>query len=577
MYFSQVRVDPSDEKYLYVLGITLYRSKDGGKTFTPDGGESVHPDQHCLWVDPRDGRHMIVGCDGGVYVTYDRMDKWDFHNHFSIGQFYHVAVDNKKPYHVYGGLQDNGSWGGPSRALDGAGPINEDWIVVGSGDGFTCRVDPLDPDTVYWTSQDGNMGRRNLRTGERAFLRPGGRGQGTSYRFNWSTPFILSSHNPRIFYAGGNYVFRSLKQGTEAKIISPEITRTKRGSATALAESPRNADVLWAGTDDGALWVTRDGGVKWESIDPEKIGLPGPRWVASIEASRFVEGRCYVVFDGHRSDDDEPYVFVTEDFGKTWKSLRNGLPTGSTRVLREDLESPDVLYLGTEFCVWASVSRGAAWTKINGNLPTVAVHELAQHPGSNEMVAATHGRSLWVVDVTPLRRYVAKPSQAQTTLFPAGTQATATLFRPATAIHWHSEPGRISAYGDGNRRFIGENPPRGAVIHYALGKKTENVSLKVVDFAGKTVANLETKKEAGLHTANWNLLTRGEGPGGPGPRGQRRDPVPAGMYRLVLTVDGEELVQNIKVEADPSLPPGAPIIAEEEQPPKKRRAGHEDD
>jgi photosystem II stability/assembly factor-like uncharacterized protein len=378
MYFSLLRVDPSDEKHLYVGGISLYRSSDGGKTFTGDGANGVHPDQHALWIDPKDGRHMLIGCDGGFYATYDRMDHWDFLNHMAIGQFYHVALDNRRPYHVYGGLQDNGSWGGPSHALHG-GPINEDWVVVGGGDGFVCRVDPNEPDLVYSESQDGRIIRRNLHTNEAGLVRPQQEAGARPYRFNWNTPFILSSHNPSIVYVGGNYVFRSLKKGANLKAISPEITRTTRGSATALAESPRNPDVLWAGTDDGALWVTRDGGREWKNVS-KNVGLPAPYWVATIEPSRGADGRAYVAFDAHRSDDDNPYIYVTEDFGQTWKSLRGNLPTGSTRVLREDVINTNLLYLGTEFAAYASTNRGATWTRLNNNLPTVAVHELAVHP-----------------------------------------------------------------------------------------------------------------------------------------------------------------------------------------------------
>jgi photosystem II stability/assembly factor-like uncharacterized protein len=594
MYFSQVKVDPSDDQFVYVLGISMYRSKDGGKTFTASGDRAVHPDQHTLWIDPRDGRHVIVGCDGGFYVSYDRAEHWDHLNHLAIGQFYHVAVDSRKPYHVYGGLQDNGSWGGPTHSLRNTGLINEDWIMVGGGDGFVCRVDPTDPDVVYWESQDGNVQRRNLRTGQAASCRPRQtRGQ-TPYRFNWNTPFILSGHNSHIFYSAGNYVFRSLKQGEDPKPISPEITRTKRGSGTAVAESPLNPAVLWAGTDDGYLWVSRDGGVKWTNVT-DRVGLPGPRWVATIEPSRAkgAEGRAYVVFDGHRSDDDEPYAYVTEDYGQTWKSLRANLPTGSTRVLREDLENPDVLYLGTEFAAWASVDRGASWTKINNNLPTVAVHEFAQHP-SGEMVAATHGRSLWVVDVTPLRQIKA-----------ATLKAPATLFRPAAAVRWRTEPERGSIYGSGSRHFVGANPPAGPQIYYALTAKAGKVNVKVVDYTGKTVRELTGKTEPGLHKVEWvqrgpgrggrqgggggrqggggfggpgglqnrlNLLGTVTGPGvltvqlGGRPGGGRPGggllPIP-GMYRVVLTVDGKEFTETLRVEADPVAP--TPLIAAEEE------------
>jgi photosystem II stability/assembly factor-like uncharacterized protein len=573
MYFSQVRVDPSDEKHLYVLGISMYRSKDGGKTFTDDGGNGVHADQHALWIDPKDGRHMIVGCDGGFYQTYDRMDHWDHLNHLAIGQFYHCAVDSHRPYKVYGGLQDNGSWGGPSHSF-GGGLINEDWIMVGGGDGFVCRVDPNDPDLVYFESQDGNVGRRNLRTGERGNIRPA-RGQGgPAYRFNWNTPFILSSANPRIVYVGGNYVFRSLKQGDDLRVISPEITRTKRGSATALAESPRNPDVLWAGTDDGFLWVSRDGGAKWTNIT-DRVGLPGPRWVATIEPSRFVEGRCYVVFDGHRSDDDEPYVYVTEDFGQSWKSLRGNLPTGSSRCLREDIVNKNLLYVGTEFAAWASIDRGQSWTKINNNLPTVAVHDFAIHPTAGEIVAATHGRSLWVLDVTALRQITADTLKAK-----------ATLYQSNTATLWHSEPAKGgSIYGNGSRKFVGTNLPPGAQIVYSLTKKPEKVSLKIVDFAGKTVLDTKGKTEPGMHVLSWNLRRGGGdggrpgggrpgggGPGGGGPGGGFGGGavVPPGMYRVVLSVDGEEFSQSLKIEADPTSTSSLLAAEEEEKPAKKR-------
>jgi photosystem II stability/assembly factor-like uncharacterized protein len=585
MYFSQLRVDPSDDKHLYACGIALYRSSDGGKTFQPNGGNGVHPDQHALWIDPKDGRHMIVGTDGGFYITHDRMDHWDHVNHLAMGQFYHVVVDSRQPYHVYGGLQDNGTWGGPSRSLSGPGPSNDDWIAVSGGDGFRCQVDPNDPDTVYFESQDGFMGRRNLRTGQVHGIRPANPRGKPPYRFNWNTPFILSVHNPHIFYCAGNYVFRSLKQGDELKVISPEITRTKRGSGTALAESPKNPDVLWAGTDDGNLWVTRDGGQQWKNVTPlasegnptpKGNALPAPRWVASIEASRFAEGRAYVVFDGHRSDDDEPYVFVTEDFGQTWKSLRSNLPAGSTRVCREDPINSNLLYLGTEFGALVSLNRGQSWTRINNNLPTVAIHEFALHPTAGELVAATHGRSLWVLDVTALRQ------MSEQTL-----QAEVTLYRPNTIIRWRSEPGHGSLYGHGSRRFIGQNPPPGAQIYYSLGKKANKATVKILDYAGATVKEFGTPTDAGLHRISWDMTRAAtrrrpiiadlDAENAP-PRGrpQAVTVAPAGMYRVVLVVDGKEHAQPLRVENDPTLP--ATIFAEEEgEEPRKIKPDDDED
>jgi photosystem II stability/assembly factor-like uncharacterized protein len=639
MYFSQIRVDPNDDKYLYVLGISLYRSSDGGKRFRADGGRGVHADHHALWIDPHDGRHMVLGGDGGLYVTCDRMDHWDHLNHAAIGQFYHVAIDTTRDYKVYGGLQDNGSWGGPSRTHNGSGPINEDWVSVGGGDGFKCQVDPNDPDQIYYTSQGGAMGRRNLRTGESSPIRPQtpgqpqGRGQGPPargepprgqgppaqgqpprYRFNWNTPFILSHHNSRIFYAAGNVVFRSLDRGNDLRVISPNITRTDKGSATALSESPRNPNVVYVGTDDGALWVTKDGGASWVDI-AKNVGLSKPCYVATIEASRYEEGRAYVAFDGHRSDIDDPLVFVTEDLGATWKPLRANLPRGSSRCLREDIKNPDLLYLGTEFGLWASLDRGQSWASLNTNLPTVAVLDVAIHPTAGEIVAATHGRSLWVLDVTPLR---------QTTRDIA--KADVHLYKPTPAVRWRNAPN----HGRTNRRFEGQNPAVGAVIDYALAKKADKISLKVLDVDGAVVNELRPSGGAGLHRVVWNLGRtpapgagggprgvggfgprgggggggRGAGPaagaagprGGPGeaataapggagpagggesetataepvPRGRfgflgRVQTVPPGLYRIVLNVDGKDYTQTIRVEPDPSIPLAEQLVADEGQ------------
>ncbi len=565
MYFSQVRVDPLDDKYLYVLGIGLHMSKDGGKNFGNDAGKGVHADYHAMWINPKDGRHMIVGCDGGVYMSYDRTANWDFLNHMALGQFYHVCFDLRKPYHVYGGLQDNGSWGGPSRVLRGTGPTNDDWIVLGGGDGFVCRADHSDPDIVYGESQGGFIFRRNLKTGEFKTVRPKGQAKGASqHRFNWNTPFILSSHNPSILYVGGEYVWRSVNRGDDLRIISPEITRTKRGSATALAESPRSPDTLWVGTDDGNLWVTRDGGKIWTNV-ADKVGLPAGRWVSTIEASRFVDGRAYVAFDAHRSDDDEPYLYVTEDFGQTWKSLRNNLPTGSSRCLREDTANPNLLFCGTEFACFVSIDRGATWHKLNNNLPTVAIHELAIHPTAGEMVAATHGRSLWVLDVTPLRQLTDK-----------AIKSAAYLYEPNATVYWRPEPAKGSPFGNGSRRYYGENPPRGAVIYYSLARKPEKLELKIVDVTGRTIRTLQAKTDPGLHKLIWDLRTTAQAPEGKAqpkgkaPPGQAPPGPPAspGTYRVVLTVDGVEQAQNLRVEADPVVP--AAILTPEE--PKVQKA-----
>ena len=577
MYFSQIRVDPSDDNTVYVLCDTptpMYRSTDGGKTFTNlTTARGVHADSHALWINPKNSRHLIIGCDGGFYVSYDKGVAWDHLNTLALGQFYHVAVDNKRPYRVYGGLQDNGSWGGPSHTLRRYGPVNEDWVYVSGGDGFVCRVDPTDPDLVYSESQGGNMSRQNFRTGERAGIRPSGRGgpggggtpRGTEERggsqstaqsaasrprFNWNTPFILSHHNPSIFYCGGQYVYRSVKKGDDLKQISPEMTRSPKGSMTALGESPRTPDVLWAGTDDGQLWVTKDAGANWVNVTDNllKAGVPGYRYVATVEPSRTRDGRCYVVLDAHRSNDDKPYILATDDFGASFKSIVANLPAfGSTRCLREDIVNPDILYAGTEFGAWVSANRGASWSKLGGNLPTVAVHEFAQPTVANELVAATHGRSVWVLDVNAIRQ-----------MKPAVLKEKVTLFAPASAVRWKIGAGGESPYSVTDRKFVGTNPTRGATIEYLLTEKADKVAVKVVDVTGRTVRTFQNPPAAaGLHRLEWNLSgpsPRGQGAGGGGPRGLAGTQVQPGMYRVIMTVGDKEYTHPLTVELDPNAP-----------------------
>lgn len=561
-YFSVIRVDPNDEQTIYVLGIKLARSTDGGRTFSIENiNRGVHDDQHALWIDPRDSRHLIVGSDGGFYVTYDKCASWDHMNHAgALGQFYHVAVDNRKPYRVYGGLQDNGSWGGPSQSPRFTGPINEDWGFVNGGDGFVCRIDPNNPDLIYAESQDGALMRRDLKTGTAISLRPRSpAGVTVPFRFNWNTPFLISHHNSAVFYAAGNYVFKSIKQGEDLTSVSPEITLTKRGSATALSESPKNPDVVWVGTDDGAVWVTKDGCRTWINVSDKfkAAGLPGPRWVSSIEASHWAEGRAYVVFDGHRSNDEAPYVFVTEDFGTTWKSINANLPVGSTRVCREDIVNQNLLYLGTEFAAFASINRGGAWTKINGStgLPTVAVHEFAQPTTASDLVVATHGRSVWVLDVTPLRQITSEIVKGKTA-----------LFEPSTAIQWRTTING-SPYSSSARQYSAQNPPSAGFIDYTIFAKPEKVEIKIQDVSGKTIREFTGSKEIGYHRISWDFSRSvpnttgrpeggpgagGGGPGGPGGGRFRNARITApGTYRVVLTVDGQEFVQTIVVEGDP--------------------------
>lgn len=540
MYFSVIRVDPEDDQRVYVLGVSQFKSTNGGITFESNFGRGVHADAHDLWIDDKDGRHMVIGGDGGFYVSYDYGTNWDHVNTAAIGQFYHVAISPKKPYWVVGGLQDNGSWAGPAISRSG-GALNEDWISVGGGDGFVCRVDPNDPDLMYYESQNGSMGRRHLVTGERSSIRPQ-REQGMEYRFNWETPFILSNHNSKIFYCAGNYVFRSLDRGNNLQRISPEITLTKRGSATDMAESPRDSNVLFVGTDDGALWVTRDGGKEWTDIT-KNLNAPRPMWVASVEASRFSASRVYVTLDGHRSDDDNPYAYVSDDYGQTFKPLHRDLPRGSTRCLREDIGNENLLYLGTEFGFWVSVDRGQNWTQFNQKLPVVAIHDVAIHPTNGEIVLATHGRSLWACNMNALRGLDAKKFNSE-----------ANLLAPGEVVRWRTAPSR----GRTNRRYVGQNPPRGVALWYSLPKDAKSAKLTIKDISGQTVAELNGDAKKGLHRLSWDL-TRSGSNGARGRGGFSRSRfVASGTYSAQLKVDdADPITQTITIQSDPVLPVGA--------------------
>ena len=454
------------------------------------------------------------------------------------------------------------------------GASYHDWFVIGGGDGFICRVDPENSDLVYSESQYGNMNRMNLKTGVRRSIRPRRvRGQ-PAYRFNWKTPFLLSHHNSKIFYCAGNKVFKSLNRGDNLKVISPELTTDKQGTSTALAESPLNPDVLYVGTDDGNLWVTKNAGGKWDKL--KIAGMKGKGRVNSIEPSRYVAGRCYVVLDAHYYNSDEPEVWLTEDFGKTWTSLRANLPKGCTRVLREDIANKDLLYLGTEFGLWATIDRGKSWTRINNNLPHVAVHEIAIHPTAGEIVAATHGRSLWILDVTALRQVDDKALKNKVT-----------LFAPKNVIRWQSPLGK-RYYG--SKRFLGENPYPGAQISYLLSKEADEVNITVQDVKGDVVYRRQGRSTKGLQTLNWNLTRRRANTRNKTQRGQRGQRtqrggfnrgggrVTPGTYLVTLDVDGEKFNQTISILTDPEYSTNALTFEEwEKLQDKENGEGGQDD
>src|SRR5262249_28772997 len=320
----------TDDRRVYVLGVSFHVSGDGGRKFVT-GKKGAHPDHHALWVNPKDPDHLVLGNDGGLYFSRSRGKSWQPVRNLPLGQFYAAAVDMRKPYRVYGGLQDNGSWGGPTATDRDDGITLADWKRVGGADGFYCQVDPTDPNIVYWESQYGIPRRLDLRTGKSKVIRPVPAKGPTRYRFNWSTPLVLSPHDPKTVYYGANHLFRSADRGDKWEVISPDLTRGQPGpnkysghTITTIAESPAKAGLLYVGSDDGRLHVSRDAGKEWTDLSKNLPGVPPDAWVTRVECSHHAEGTAYATIDRHRNDDRRPYVFRTTDHGATWKSLAAG-------------------------------------------------------------------------------------------------------------------------------------------------------------------------------------------------------------------------------------------------------------
>lgn len=575
MYYSQIRVDPTNSEIVYAGGAPFFKSTDGGKTFGRVQG-IIHTDNHAIWVDPKNGNHLLLGNDGGLDVTYDQCETWEFINTIAAGQFYAVAADMRKPYYVYGGLQDNGSWGGPSATRNSDGPTNPDWFRIGGGDGFYCQVDPTDYNIVYTESQNGSMSRYDLRTGRSTNIQPrtgargrGGMGGGTpaadltpeqqqaiaaqaalaaqagfggggnnlvpalpaneQLRWYWNTPIVISPHNPRTVYTAGNRFFKSLNRG-DTWMAGPDLTKQidrktlpimgvpgdkemfskhdgfgSYGHIVTLAESAALPGILWAGTDDGNVQVSRDGGLTWKNVADNIPGLPKNTYhVTRVAPSHFDAGTCYVSLDGHRYDDLKPYVYVTRDFGATWSSIANNLPQGwHVNVLLEDPKNKNLLYLGTEFGFYISLNGGAEWKKFMTGLPNVPVDDVIVHPRDNDLILGTHGRSIWIMDdVSALQQLTDKAMSDDVTLFNP---------RPA-AIY------QTDIYVDRglprDKVFKGTNPRAGTAISYFLKSAASgDVKIAILDVDGKPVQEITPTggKDAGLHRVQWQIGGGGRG------------------------------------------------------------------
>lgn len=640
-YFSQIRVDPSNDKNVFVAGVHMARSLDGGKTFltldNAGGSFNMGEDQHAIWIDPKDGRHVMRGTDAGLMVSWDQGKTWEYVRTMATALAYWVSADMGHPYFLYVGFQDNDSWAGPSATRGRIGINAQDWFHLTGGDGFQTAVDPTDFHIIYSEQQDGNVQRTDLRSGRAQSIRPvappaprgrgaavanagacvdgrigggggrggagGGRGgppqpnvtnaqPGDTYRFNWNTPIALSPHDPSTVWLGGNRLFKSLNRGdrwTASADLTKQVDRctvammgvagdqaqvskndgiSAFSTITAISESPVLAGVVWAGTDDGNLQVSRDGGATFTNVAANLPGLPagalsGPTayWVARVETSHFDAATAYVAIDGHRSDDLKPYLFVTHDYGKTFQSISNDLPArGNVLAIREDPKNRALLYAGTELGLYISLDAGAHWEKFMTNFPTVRTDDILVHPRDGDLIVATHGRSLWIADdVTPLQQ-----------LTPATLAQDVVLFDVRPAIAYLFDYRTDSDVG-GDHRFEGEDAPRGTAISYYLKSAIGAGTLSILDAQGRTLCTSSIDGSAGLHRVQWTLVTPalappgggrgGAGGGGAAPSATDKScsgnasrgpgtPLAAGTYTAKLTVGGKDYTKPVTVLED---------------------------
>lgn len=587
-YYSDIRVDPANSNKIFSLSGGLYLSEDGGRTFQTAAG-GVHGDHQAMWIDPLMPKRVLGGSDGGWHVSMDGGRTWDIVNTIAFTQFYHVNYDMQQPYQVCGGLQDNGHWCGPSSSLSTQGIRKPDWVTFSGGDGFFAVPDLSSPWLVYSASQGGNIVLTDLRTGEERSIHPYPKRVGSAgdaiadhkYRFNWNAPIALSPLDPKTVYFGGNVVFKTTNYGQSWEVISPDLStndKAKQKSSggpvvvdntaaefhstlLSIAPSPKDSNLIWTGTDDGNVQLTRDGGKTWTNVIRNVQGLAPNSWIATVEASPSDPAVAYFAASRHQDNDYNPYLFKTTDYGRTWKKITTGLPAkGWAHVIREDPRNRNLLYAGTENGLYASWNGGDRWVSIRNEMSAAPVRDLQIHPRDNDVIVATHGRGMYILDdATPLQRF-ADAIASDVYLFDA---------RPATRWVVASRDGNL-----GQRTWTGQNPPNGAMISYYLKSEARSpVTLSIADAAGRVIRQLRNlPSDSGVNRATWDL--RYEGPrqpaglegqqGGGGGGGQfgfgggqfgfSGGPfVMPGEYTATLLANDKTFTTKIQVRADPRV------------------------
>ena len=577
MYYSEIFIDPNDESRVYVLATQSHTSADGGRTWTqiaepPTYDVGVHADHHALWIDPTDPEHLYLGGDAGMHETYDRGVTFRKLNNFPIAQFYAIGVDMRDPYWVYGGLQDNHSFFGPSETRRWIGIVNDDWMQNGFGDGMYWQADPRDAHYTYGSSNDGSYFRYDAYTGDMLDISPIEPAD-EEYRFDWTSPMMLSEHDPDVLYVAGNRLFRSPDKGESWErtedlsrridrdtlelmgVEGANITISRNdgtgsfGEAVTLDESPVDPLVLWVGFDDGNLQVSRDGGRTWTEVSRNVRGIAGGTYVSRITASARSRGTAYAAFDGHRDGDFRPYLFRTDDFGATWTPVHSGLPTlGVVNDVIEHPDNPDVLIVGTEHAVHVSTDSGRSWAEMP-NLPTTHYDDILIHPREKDLVLGTHGRGIWIVDDV---RFLAEwgAADAPVTVFSVGL-GTIKVYKKDTSYRAQAE-------------FHGENPVDGVEITYRLGDGPGDAVMTVTNAFGRKVREMRVPSASGTHRVNWDLRhqlpgqtetwERWENPELPRPMGERGPWVSPGTYTVSVAARGSSASTTVEVRGDPEMP-----------------------
>ncbi|MEO5567877.1 MAG: hypothetical protein ABIR92_05265, partial [Gemmatimonadaceae bacterium] len=530
MYFSQIRIDPNNPDRLYMGGVDLWMSNDAGATFASNAASTIHDDIHAIWIDPANSNHIVIGGDGGLGISYDMSQTYRFLANLPVGLFYHVGYDMDTPYNICGGMQDNYNWCGPSTSRNSGGIYNHEWFQVQGGDGFVAIPDRRDSRIIYSESQDGNITRKNKVTGESKNIRPNannatGLAAGEALRWHWDTPLMISPNDNGVLLAAANRVFKSTDRGDSWTAISPDLTTNGsrdtivtmgvRGAdlriavndgisqwpaIVSLAESPKTPGMYYAGTDDGNVSMTRDGGKTWENITGRLQGFPARGFVSEVVPSKFDAGTVYVTVDNHRENDYRSYMWVSTDFGRSFRSLNGNVTEEVVRTLTEDTRNPNVLYIGTESGIFLTLDRGQSWRRLKANLPAVRVDEITLHPRDNAMIVATHGRAIWILDdLAPIQEY----AQASG----SGSGSEGKLFSISPTLQRKTKSDLNEGFW-GHEFFVGENRPADAVISLLVNKPFTNPLLRITDSAGRAVRELPipaVRNQAGIQTVCWDM------------------------------------------------------------------------